>query len=560
MQIKLLPALLMSCIVVATPLFVFAADIQKAEPQFAHTAAENEILGLKAAQKNDMTTAQLYFSKAYEIDPSMFTSARFAAVIAAETGDVDAAFAWLERAYQAKMTNVNQIRNSKNFEKLHADPRWAPLVKKFEAAEQAEKEFWNGKQWTGSYKAKLSEDERVAGLSKVWSEIKFNFAFPEKLQSLQWDQLYLQYLPKVRAAKDNVAYYQTLMEMVALLKDGHTNVYPPDEELDMFYAKPKILTELVEGKVILRQVGDAQLQKAGISAGDEVLAVNGLPVRLYMEKNIAPFVSSPTPQDMDVRLYQYGFLIGKAGESLTLTLQKQSGETVTQAVKRAPYKDRLSSGDANYELVMRDDGIAVVTLGSFGNFEVAKAFIDDFSKISSAKALILDVRTNGGGSGNVGFEILRTLANGSFTAARATVRNYRAASRIHNNVNKEYTYPQLTISPNPTLHFNGPVVVLAGGQTFSAAEDFVVAFKNMKRGKVIGGLTAGSTGQPLGFTLPGGGEARVCTKNDSFPDGTAFVGTGIVPDITSFQTLKDLRQKTDTVLERAVAELTAQMK
>lgn len=62
--------------------------------------------------------------------------------------------------------------------------------------------------------------------------------------------------------------------------------------------------------------------------------------------------------------------------------------------------------------------------------------------------------------------------------------------------------------------------------TFSAAEDFV--------------------------KLPGGGAIRVCTKRDTFPDGTPFVGKGIQPDIPCAPTLAGVVAGRDEVLEAAV--------
>jgi C-terminal processing protease CtpA/Prc len=76
-----------------------------------------------------------------------------------------------------------------------------------------------------------------------------------------------------------------------------------------------------------------------------------------------------------------------------------------------------------------------------------------------------------------------------------------------------------------------PVAVLTSARTFSAAEDFVAAFDAMHRGITVGEPTAGSTGQPLFFQLPGGGSARICTRDDRAPDGTIFEGSGLCPTI-----------------------------
>jgi len=87
----------------------------------------------------------------------------------------------------------------------------------------------------------------------------------------------------------------------------------------------------------------------------------------------------------------------------------------------------------------------------------------------------------------------------------------------------------------------------------SAAEDFLVAFKLMKRGVMVGTATGGSTGQPLTVALPGGGSMRICTKRDRFANGEELVGAGIRPGIEVKTTLEDVRNGRDPVLERAVA-------
>ena len=96
---------------------------------------------------------------------------------------------------------------------------------------------------------------------------------------------------------------------------------------------------------------------------------------------------------------------------------------------------------------------------------------------------------------------------------------------------------------------------LTSAQTFSAAEDFAVAFRGMKRGIIVGEASGGSTGQPLFLDLPGGGKGRICVKRDTYPDGTAFVGVGVLPDVEAHPTVAGVRAGTDPVLDRALAEL-----
>jgi C-terminal processing protease CtpA/Prc len=112
--------------------------------------------------------------------------------------------------------------------------------------------------------------------------------------------------------------------------------------------------------------------------------------------------------------------------------------------------------------------------------------------------------------------------------------------------------PADEVQPHRKALYSKPVVVLTSVGTASAAEDFCVSFKSINRGKFIGESTYGSTGQPLMLTLPGGGAARICTKHDTFPDGSEFVGVGVQPDIPVHQSIADFRGGVDTVLGAAL--------
>jgi C-terminal processing protease CtpA/Prc len=105
--------------------------------------------------------------------------------------------------------------------------------------------------------------------------------------------------------------------------------------------------------------------------------------------------------------------------------------------------------------------------------------------------------------------------------------------------------------------FRGPVAMLVDAGTHSAAEDTAALFRLMRRGLTVGSATAGGTGQPWMFDIPGGGKARICVKRDEYIDGTTFVGTGIIPDVQVPLRLEDVRAGRDAALDRAVHELLA---
>lgn len=167
------------------------------------------------------------------------------------------------------------------------------------------------------------------------------------------------------------------------------------------------------------------------------------------------------------------------------------------------------------------------------------------------------MRRNQGGNSINGFAVIALLIAEPTTLTSAErTRVYKPTERVRGIAEEWYEYPRDRIEPRGGKPYLGPVVVLMGAGTFSAAEDFLVPLRAMKRATLIGSATAGSTGQPLSVGLYGT-NARICTKWDRFPDGTEFVGVGIQPDIRVEPTRADIAAGRDPVLDRAVELLTA---
>ncbi len=105
-----------------------------------------------------------------------------------------------------------------------------------------------------------------------------------------------------RATTSTKAYYLLLQELCALIQDGHTNIYAPNELADELNARPLLTTHLVEGRVLVKAVLGEDLPQQGIHSGMEVISVNGLSASEYGKRMIAPRQSASTPQDHLSRL------------------------------------------------------------------------------------------------------------------------------------------------------------------------------------------------------------------------------------------------------------------
>lgn len=419
----------------------------------------------------------------------------------------------------------------------------------------AEARVLSSKSLATGYSEQLSVPDRLAGLSLLWSEARYNFVNFDLVPDLDWDAHYRATIPRVLAVQSTAEYYQELRRFYAALKDGHTGVTLPPELRSHLYTRPPISTRLIEGRVMIDQVNSNNLQAMGLRAGQEILTIDGMGVHDYAAERVRPFQSASTPQDLDVRVYSFGLLQGDAEEAVELVVSNAAEEHKTFLVPRSGYAvdDKSDSTEAYFTIQELGDDIRLLDIRTFNEESVLEAFTAQFEEISRSAGLIIDLRKNGGGNSAIGWGILAQLVDVPFPTSRWKTRLYRPAYRAWARP-EAWSWHEVDsheVDPHGEHFYTGPVAVLSGPRTYSAAEDFLAAFRQANRGPIIGQSSGGSTGQPLGFKLPGGGSARVCTKRDLFADGTEFVGVGVKPDIVVHDSVADLRTGQDSSVARA---------
>lgn len=435
---------------------------------------------------------------------------------------------------------------------LKSHPGFAEIADRYRAAA-----WWSkAPAFKSEYRPALSVDERIAGLSRLWTMAREGFVWFDRVPDLDWDRAYREAIPEVIAATDTEAYYRVLMRLVSRLHDGHSNVYAPEALKNRFYARPGLRTRRVEGRVVVTSVADPALREAGLAVGDEVLRIDGMPVRDYAERYVKPYQSSSTPQDLEVRMFWYGLLGGDAQKPVVLELRATSGKTYSVTAPRSGYSS-LPIAEKPPLFHLRGDGIAVLRVEQLGDDAAVKAFEADFALLERARGLIIDLRGNGGGNSWYGGQILSRLSKQPLPMMRSLYRENPPFDLAGENPPRMRwrTIVDRGGFPVPDKTYDGPVAMLIDAATFSAAEDTAAVFKLMKRGPIVGEASGGSTGQPYQFDLPGGGSARICVKRDVYPDGDSFVGVGVKPDLVAAKTLRDVRKDEDSVLERAARAL-----
>ena len=476
-------------------------------------------------------------------------------------GNRKLALNYLKKAIADGFNSSKTMLEDADLVSLHNEKEWALLLQQVQGEEKSatgnkmffnEPGFWNSKFFKTPYRADISEEEKVAGLSKFWAEAKYNFVNFDLIPEIDIDSLYFEYLPKVKKTKSTLEYYKMLTEMCARLKDGHTNIMAPQELTEEVYARPLIRTRLIEDRVLIVQ-SDAEMHKMGVKAGMEIVTINHVPVKQYAAQFITPYESASTPQDLTVRSYDYALLAGPVKKPIHLQLKDGKGKLSAHTIYRVIPSERnkkLSFSPVEYKTL--PGNISYLAINSFATDTGSRVFKEKYPEIYRSNALIIDLRNNGGGSSD--WQILQYLITEPTMIHKMYTREYNASFRAWQKPQRVWANTN-GIAPVKEQFFSKPVILLISARTFSAAEDFAAAFKSLKRGLIIGEPSGGSTGQPLAFQLPGGLSARVCTKRDQYPDGSDFVGKGITPDLIVLPTVNDVREGKDTQLDAALKQL-----
>lgn len=300
-----------------------------------------------------------------------------------------------------------------------------------------------------------------------------------------------------------------------------------------------------------------RLRSLGLSVGSEIESIDDEAVAAYVRQHVAPFQSASTEQDLKVRKYGYALLAGPSTRSLTLSLRQPDGSLQTIEVGRSGYND--VEWPESFQRRQLDGGIEYLSLDSFADGRALEAFDAAWPAIQQASGLILDLRNNGGGSSWPGYRILAHLIDEPVVPAASWTRRNDSVRQAASASVQFHPLSVRPIEPIAEDNYAGPIVLLTGPRTFSAAEDMAMAFAVSQRGVIIGQTTAGSTGQPLMFHLPGGGMARICAKRDTWPDGSPLVGVGVAPDIDVAPSVSDIQAGRDPVMEAAMKWIQEQL-
>ena len=202
---------------------------------------------------------------------------------------------------------------------------------------------------------------------------------------------------------------------------------------------------------------------------------------------------------------------------------------------------------------MLNNGVRYTILGD----SIAYAYLNTFENslgdgnltallydISPCKALILDIRNNGGGM----------LTAAETLASHFTNKKIKAGYIQHKTGKAHDAFSSPTamyLSPGEGAIWMRPVILLTNRGVFSAANHFVMLMRELPHVTIMGDKTGGGSGLPLNNTLPNGWNVRfsACPILDAQGNHTEF---GIDPDVKVEITSEDWDKGVDTIIEEAI--------
>ncbi len=301
-----------------------------------------------------------------------------------------------------------------------------------------------------------------------WRQMR-DFFYAPNMHGVDWNAVRRKYEPLVKKVNHRADLTYILGEMIGELNVGHTYVGGGD------MPKPKRIQTGFLGADLERDAGSGYFRIKKILRGqnwDHTLRspLTEIGVRAHDGDYIISVDGIPTNQLKDI----HQALVDKAGKQVTLALNTRpspagSWTTVVVPIPNEQELRYFNWVQTNIEKVNKATNgqvgyIHIPDMGRHGLNEFAKYFYPQLRK----KALIIDVRGNGGG--NVSPMIIDRLRREAVMVEMA--RN---------------TSP----SPNPSEAVLGPMVCLIDEFSASDGDIFPYRFKKMKLGKLIGKRTWG---------------------------------------------------------------------
>jgi carboxyl-terminal processing protease len=282
--------------------------------------------------------------------------------------------------------------------------------------------------------------------------------------------------------------------MIYALGDPYTEYLPPEEweayqrDLEQEIVGIGVyMTNHNQSVYITDVIPDSPAERAGIQPGDVIVEVDGTSVKTTDEAR--------------------NLLLGKAGTTANVVLIRD-GRKISVRVTRQLIRLASVSGQP------MGDGVGYLALTGFTS-DSPERFAERLEQLEKGglKALIVDIRNNGGGY---------------IEAAQKIASHFIRNGVLAHMINRDDVDTPLSVSGTPRPY---PVVLLVNEATASAAELLAGALQDYGAARLVGRNTYGKGVTQLLVPLSFGGVLKVTTQEYLTPNNRKVEGVGLAPDI-----------------------------
>ena len=237
---------------------------------------------------------------------------------------------------------------------------------------------------------------------------------------------------------------------------------------------------------------ESPAQSAGILAGDQIMAVDGVSVTDYQPEETAAHIR------------------GKEGTEVVLTIHREGAEDKDYSITRSNILFKTAAG----EMIPEHPNVGYIRIASFSE-NTAKEFKENYDKLATEgmKGLIIDLRSNPGG-----------LVTSCVDIANMVVPKGDVVSIIDKSRKKEVYVSELEETKYP-------IVVLIDENSASASEILAGALQDTGAATLVGNKSFGKGSVQIVLPLLAGDAVKMTIAKYYTPSGRSIDGTGIEPDV-----------------------------
>lgn len=366
---------------------------------------------------------------------------------------------------------------------------------------------------------------------QVWAQFGYYF-YDKNMHQKNWDKLYDKYIAYADQFHSVDMLSTVIEELIGEVNASHTGYYPRSDR--RYQSKDIAYLGVIldfsknfdQGLLIKKVFEHSSLAiNWNIKANDVILEVDD--IKINNETVLSDLLAYKVGEKIKLKIKT------KDGEKIAFVTGLRASQNNNLKYKhwveeRRRIVDQKSNGEIGY---LHIKGMDQPSLNQFKQ--------DLFAKSYNKKALIIDIRDNGGG--NIHDELVEIL-----TRKQYAFTNSR--------------YVDTAPRPFPNLTFEKPIVLLINENSFSDAEIFPVLFDHLKLGTIIGMPTSGSVIGTGSIDFMDGSRMRMPSNGWYTMNGINMEGTGAKPHIMVPHSIADVINDNDKQLDRAIEELLKKVK